>query len=308
MIRALITGGTGFIGKKLTNALAARGWLVTVLTRDVAASQGKLHDSVRLAGWDPSANGAWTDELEGVDTVINLAGEGIFGQPWTKDHMAEVRASRVGVTQRLATVIANAKKKPKLLISASAVGIYGMRKDDVELGEDGALGDDVLAGICKAWEQAANPAREAGVRVVHPRIGIVLGADGGALAKMLPPFKWHVGGPLGDGKQWISWVHWRDVVDAVCFAHEKEELSGPFNMTAPNPVTMSDLARGIALVLNTGARFKVPPFALKMAVGEEAAEALLTGQRAVPRKLAQAGFEWSYPDLVPALENLIGPK
>jgi uncharacterized protein (TIGR01777 family) len=309
MIRALITGGTGFLGKKLTRALAARGWLVTVLTRDVAGSQGKLPDTVRLAGWNPSAPGPWTEEIEGVDTVIHLAGEGLFDAPWTKDRLGELRSSRVNSTRRLAEVIAAAKKKPKLFISASAVGIYGMRKDDAVLDEDSALGQsDALSGICKAWEQAAVAAREAGVRVVHPRIGVVLGADGGALARMVPPFKWRVGGPLGDGKQWVSWVHWRDVVDAVCFVHEKESFSGPFDMTAPNPSTMEDLAKAIALVLNTKSRFHVPPFVLKMAVGDGAAEALLTGQRAVPKKLEQAGFEFKYPDLVPALEDLIGPK
>ena len=125
---------------------------------------------------------------------------------------------------------------------------------------------------------------------------------------MLPPFKWGVGGPLGAGTQWVSWIHWRDVVDAVCFVHDKADFTGPFNLTSPNPVTMSEFARAIALVLHTGSRLKVPPFALKMVVGDGAAEALLTGQRVVPKKLAQAGFEWSYPDIVPALENLIGPK
>ena len=212
------------------------------------------------------------------------------------------------MTHNLATALAKTKKKPKVLVSASAVGIYGMRKDDTVLGEDGSFGDDALAEICKAWEKAADPAREAGIRVVHPRTGIVLGADGGALAKMLPAFKWHVGGPLGRGTQWVSWIHWRDVVDAVSFAYEKAELSGPFNLVSPNPVTMNDLAQGIGLVLNRGSRMHVPPFAVRMAVGEGAAEALLTGQRVVPRKLEGLGFGFGYPDLVPALEELIGPK
>ena len=164
MIRAVVTGGTGFIGKKLTNALAARGWLVTVLTRDVQRSQGALHESVRLAGWNPRVLGPWVEELEAVDAVINLAGEGVVDQPWTKDRLAELKASRVDVTHRLSSAIAQTKKKPKVLISASAVGIYGMRKDDEVLGEDGSLGDDVLAELCKSWERAADPAREAGVR------------------------------------------------------------------------------------------------------------------------------------------------
>jgi uncharacterized protein len=310
MIRAVVTGGTGFIGKKLTSALCARGWLVTVLTRDVERARSKLHREARVAGWNPAdgGSGPWAEELDGVDVVVNLAGEGVFEQPWTKDRLADLRSSRVDVTRCLSTVIARAKKKPKLLVSASAVGIYGMRKDNAVLGEDGALGNDPLAEICKAWEHAADPAREAGVRVAHPRIGIVLGSDGGALVRMLPAFKWHVGGPLGDGKQWVSWIHWRDLVDAVVFANDKADLAGPFNVVSPNPVTMSDFARAIGLVLNRSARVHVPPFAVRMAVGEGAADALLTGQRAVPNKLAALDFAYGYPDIVPALEDLIGPK
>ena len=314
MIRALVAGGTGFVGKKLTNALVARGWLVTVLTRSVGSSQRRLHPKVRLAGWNPTHSGhaagssAWEEEVEGIDVVVNLAGEGVFDYPWTRERIGELRASRIDVTLKLSQAIARAKKKPKLFVSTSAVGIYGMHKDDKVFDESGAFGKDVLADICKAWEKACGPAREAGVRVVHPRLGIVLGADGGALARMLPAFKWHVGGPLGDGKQWVSWVHWRDVVDTVTFAYEKTELEGPMNVTSPNPVTMNDFAHGIGLVLNRGARFRVPPFAVKVMLGRGAADALLTGQRAIPKKLQVAGYDFAYPDLVPALEELIGPK
>ncbi len=307
MIRALVTGGTGFVGRKLTNALLARGWLVTVLTRDVGTSLGLLDERARLAGWEPPEPGVWVEEVEGVDVVVNRAGAGIFDHPWTKDRLATIRSSRVDATSAISHAIARAKKKPKLFLSMSAVGIYGMHKDDKKLVETDALGGDVLAEVCKAWEKAADPAREAGVRVVHPRMGIVLGADGGVLSKMVPAFKWFLGGPLGDGTQYVSWIHWRDVVDAVCFAQETD-LSGPVNFTAPNPVTMSELAQGIGLVLNRGARMHVPPFAVKMVVGEGAAQALLTGQRVIPAKLQNAGYAWNYVEVVPALEDLLGPK
>jgi uncharacterized protein (TIGR01777 family) len=307
MIRALITGGTGFVGRKLTHTLLARGWQVTVLSRDVSLARGKLDARVRVAGWSPGSR-QLVEEVSGVDVVVSLAGAGVFDQPWTHARLEVLRESRVGSTRDLSLALAQAKKKPKLLVSASAVGIYGMRKDSAVLGEDGSLGTDVLAEICKAWEKAADPAREAGIRVLHPRLGIVLGADGGALAKMLPAFKWFVGGPLGDGQQYVSWIHWRDVVDAICFAYEKVELAGPANFTSPDPVKMEELAKSIGLVLNRGARMRVPPFAVRLMVGEGAADALLTGQRAVPRKLSAAGFAFSYPELVPALEELIGPK
>ncbi len=312
MIRALITGGTGFIGRKVTSALLSRGWQVTVLTRSVEGAKGKLDPRVRVAGWDPAALGTWTEEVEGLDVLVNLAGEGIFDQPWTKDRIADLKASRIAVTRNLSLAVARARKKPKLMVSASAVGVYGMHRgmhlDDATFDESGALGEGVLADICKGWEKAADPAREAGVRVVHPRLGIVLGGDGGALAKMSRPIKWFVGGPLGDGKQWVSWIHWKDVVDAIGFAHEKPELTGPVNFVSPSPVTMNQLAHDIGLVLNRSARFHVPPFAVKMMLGDGPAEALLTGQRVLPNKLLGAGYAFGWPDLLPALEDLLGPK
>ncbi len=307
-MRVLVTGGTGFVGKKLVNALLARGCLVTVLTRDVQASKSRLDARARLAAWTPSSQGVWTDEVSGVDAVVHLAGAGVFDEPWSKDRVLVLRSSRVDTTRQLSIAIAAAKKRPKVLVSASAIGIYGMHKDDEVLTEGSPQGDDVLATICKDWEKAAAPAVEAGVRVVHPRLGIVLGQDGGALHQMLPAFKLRMGGPLGDGKPWVSWVHWRDVIDAIDLALNAPAMQGPYNVTAPEPVRMEELAKAIALVLDTHARARVPRFVLELVLGKERAEILLTGQRASSKKLQEAGLAFAYPTIVPALEELIGPK
>src|SRR5580692_11628125 len=208
MMRVLVTGGTGFIGKKLVGALLGRGYLVTVLTRDVEGARERLDPRARVAGWTPWTQGIWTEEVSGVDAVVHLAGAGLFDEPWTKDRIEVLRWSRVDTTHQLSLAIAGAKKPPRVLVSTSAIGIYGMRTDDEVLTEDSAQGDDLLAEMCKAWEKAAGPAVEAGARVVHPRFGIVLGTDGGALHEMLRAFKFKMGGPLGDGRQWFSWVHW----------------------------------------------------------------------------------------------------
>jgi uncharacterized protein len=308
MMRVLITGGSGFIGKKLVSALLARGYLVTVLTRDVEGARSRLDPRARLASWTPWTQGVWCEEVSGVDAVVHLAGAGVFDEPWTKDRIEVMRWSRVDTTRELSLAIAAAKKRPKVLISASAIGIYGMHSDDELLTEDSEKGTDVLAEICKAWEKAAAPAVEAEVRVVHPRLGIVLGAEGGALQQMLPAFKMRMGGPLGDGSQWVSWVHWRDVVDAIDFAIGTPSIVGAYNVVAPNPVTMRELADAIALVKNTHAKMKVPRFMLEMILGKERTEILLTGQRVSPKKLEESGFAFSYPDILPALEELIGPK
>jgi uncharacterized protein (TIGR01777 family) len=308
MMRVVVTGGTGFIGKKLVAALLARGYLVTILTRDVEGVRSRVDGRARVAGWTPWAPGVWAEEVDGVDAVVHLAGAGVFDEAWTKDRIEVLRWSRIETTRVLATAIAGARRPPKVLVSTSAVGIYGMRKDDEVLTEDSDAGTDVLAEICRGWEKAAAPAVDAGVRVVHPRLGVVLGAEGGALSQMLPAFKLRLGGPLGDGTQWTSWVHWRDVVDAFDYAITTPAVTGPYNVTAPNPVRMQELAEAIALVLNTHAKARVPKFALELVLGKERAEMLLTGQRASSKKLEDAGFAFSYPDIVPALEELIGPK
>jgi uncharacterized protein (TIGR01777 family) len=243
--------------------------------------------------------------LESTDAIVHLAGEPIAEGRWTKTRLQLMRESRVQSTERIARALEQASRRPRVFVSGSAVGIYGMRLDDRELDESARAGDDVLAEIAVAWESAADRARQAGVRVVHPRIGIVLGRGGGALAKMAKPFRYFLGGPIGNGRQWVSWIHLQDAVRALIFALDSSVLTGPVNVVAPEPVTMDALARAIAGQLNRPAALRVPAFALRVALGRGLAQALLTGQRALPRKLVDSGFVFDFPRVEQACMDLL---
>ncbi len=312
-VKFVVTGGTGFVGKALVRRLEARGDEVTVFSRH-SPSGAASSPRVRTVVWNPSASspgpvpvparGGWVDALDGVDAVIHLAGAGLFDERWTEERLAEVRRSRVEPTDALARAMV--ERCPKaVLVSASAVGMYGMRKDDLVLDEDSPHGSDVLSTMCEAWEAAADPARATGMRVVHPRIGIVLGQGGGALEKMLPAFRAFVGGPIGDGRQWLSWIHLDDVVSSLVFVCEERGCSGVYNATSPNPATMNELASAMGEVMHRPTLFRVPSAALKLAMGSGRAGALLTGQRVVPKRLLAAGFAFEYPALRAALEAVL---
>ncbi len=290
-MRVLVTGGTGFIGRALVNALRDRGDEVVVVSR--GAGPGAVT-------WE-----AIEHEAALADAVVHLAGEPIAEERWTKAYLERVRASRVETTGRIARAIQGAARKPRVLVSGSAVGIYGMRGDDVDLDEDAPAGHDVLAEIVVAWEAAAKPARAAGARVVHPRTGVVLGKDGGALAKMAAPYRWLVGGPLGSGRQWVSWIHLRDAVRALIFAIDTDTLSGPVNVVAPGPVRMDQLAQSIGSALHRPHTLRAPAFALRLALGTGRASLLLTGQRVLPRRLEEAGFAFEFPQLDGACRDLL---
>ncbi len=302
-MRYVVTGGTGFLGTKLVSMLRAQGDTVTVFTRRARDSE----NGVDFVKWTPDEDGPWMDVIDGADVVINLAGTPVFDERWTPERKKDLFASRLDSTTRVSTTIARAKKKPGVLISASAVGIYGMHLDDNVLDETAPLGHDILASICTQWETAADGAREAGVRVVHPRIGIVLGPDGGALKNMLTPFKAFVGGPVGSGKQWMSWIHLLDAIRALLYPVTRTELVGVYNVTAPTPVTMNEMAKSIGEVLHRPSAMRVPEFATRLVFGERA-DIILTGQRAVPRRLEELGFTFEHPALRPALENLLAPS
>lgn len=304
-MRVVVTGGTGFIGRALVAALAGRGDEVTVISRDPARAGGVLPAGVACEAW--AAREAWTDRVRAAAAVVHLAGEGVGDRRWTPERLEAIRASRVETTDAVAHAIAGAFAKPAL-VSTSAVGIYGMRRDGEVLDELGAHGSDVLASICEAWEAAADPARRSGARVAIARIGVVLGDGGGALARMIPAFRAFAGGPLGDGRQWLSWVHVDDAVRALLFAVDRGDFDGPFNVTAPKPTTMSDFASALGHALHRPALMRVPAFALRLALGDGLAEVLLTGQRAVPARLERAGFTFKYETLAPALAAIAAAK
>jgi hypothetical protein len=289
-MRVLLTGGTGFIGRSLIAALAARQDEVIVVSRQARPVEG-----TRAVGWE-----AVEAEVDGADAVVHLAGEPVAEKRWTAARLEAIRKSRVDTTARLAKAITSARRKPRVFVSGSAVGIYGTRKDDAVLDEASPPAPDVLAQITVAWEAAADPARTL-TRVVHPRTGVVLERGGGALAKMLPPFEMFVGGPLGSGKQWLSWIHLRDEVRALLFAIDHEVIVGAFNVTAPEPVDMDHFAKALGHALHRPSAMRVPAAALQLALGKGLAEVLLTGQRAVPRNLLAAGFVFEFPRIDEAL-------
>ncbi len=300
-MRIFITGATGFIGRALCLRLIGTGHHVIAWVRDESRASSLLGSDIALASARGGAN--LREEIARADAVINLAGEPVFGRRWTPARKRALVESRVNLTREIVQAIAESSKRPSVLISASAVGYYGDRGDEI-VDDDAPAGSDFLAGLCRDWEAAALDARAWGVRVFIPRIGIVLGAEGGALASMLLPFRVGAGGPLGSGRQFVPWIHLHDMVEIFVAALENESFSGPMIAAAPNPVANRDLAKVIGKLLHRPSFMPAPAFALKLALGE-AAEMLLTGQRVRPRLLGQAGFSWRFPTIENALADIL---
>ncbi len=301
-MRLVLTGGTGFIGTRLRESLVEKGHEVVVLTRQ-ASRENQPGLRTRYFYWNPPEGGAWEKELEGMDGVINLAGEPIVGNRWTQKQKQEILESRAGATQAMVAAIRKTKRKPLFLINASAVGYYGPHGDE-ELTEGTPHGKDFLAQVCQAWEAHALRAEDFGLRVVRLRIGIVLERGGGALAKMLFPFQLGLGGPLGSGNQWMSWIHREDLIGLIHLLLEKKEVRGAVNATAPHPVRMREFAKTLARVLHRPAVFPVPGFVLRILLGEMA-DLLLTGQRVLPRQALALGYPIKFPGLEEALRAIL---
>ncbi|ACY17392.1 TIGR01777 family oxidoreductase [Haliangium ochraceum] len=310
--RVFMTGGTGFIGSALVEALRGRGDEVRVLTRDAAAARKRLPAGVAIIEADPATSGgAWQAQLAGTDAVLNLAGAPIDGKRWDAHYKQILRDSRVETTRHLVEGIAAlpADERPKVLVSASGGDYYpgfsgeGMVDDD-EIDESAPPGESFLARLCARWEDEANAASAHDVRVVRMRTSVVLG-PGGAFEKLVMPFKLFVGGPVGDGEQWFSWIHLEDAVRAYLFAMDEDRVEGPINLCAPGSVRFKTFAKALGRAMKRPSWLPVPGFALKAALGEFA-EYLLHGRRMVPSALEQYGFAFRYPEVGSALDDLVG--
>jgi uncharacterized protein len=291
----ILSGASGMLGGAVKRALTSRGIPSLQLVRRQAADGGQLD-------WNPTADPAIgnPEPIEGAAAAIHLSGANVAGHRWTEAYRREMTASRVDSTRRLATVLAGLRKPPKTFLVASAVGIYGDRGDEV-LNEGSPAGRGFLAVLCRDWEAAAEPARQAGIRVVHLRFGVVLGPGEGALKQMLPPFRMGIGARIGNGRQWMSWVGLADAVEAVLFALDRTDISGPLNGTAPNPVTNAEFTRALGRQLGRPALLAVPSFAMRLIFGQMADEALLASARVRPEKLQAVGFEFALPTVDQAL-------
>jgi uncharacterized protein (TIGR01777 family) len=298
-MRILLSGATGFIGTAVHEALKADGHEVVALLRRVPAEPAGP-----FVLWDPAASRLPSADLEALDAVVHLAGENIAGRRWNAARKEQLWSSRVATTRLLADTLAGLRRKPYSLLCASAVGFYGNRGDEI-LSEASAPGTGFLAELCQAWESATQPAQQAGIRVVHLRFGLVLWPSGGILAKILPLFRWGLGGRLGSGRQWISWVSRTDLVAAIRHLLAYEHLYGPFNITAPSPVTNAEWTVLLSRLLRRPAFFHLPAWLLRLVLGEMADQLLLTSTRAIPYRLQDSGFTFQDGILEPALRRML---
>ena len=302
-MKIVIAGGTGFIGKKLVKRLLDDGCSVVILSRKLKPGEAESDGKIQYAQWDASTVGDWAFHLQNAEAVINLTGEPIAGKRWTDKQKKKIVQSRIAPTRALVAAIEQSSPRPGLLLNASAVGYYG----DVEKGEVDETyppGTGFLADTCALWENEAMAAAGLGVRIVLIRIGVVLSTGGGALPKLLLPFKLWLGGHLGTGAQWMPWIHQDDLVSAIVFILNNPDLYGPFNCVSPAAVTMREFAKILGSVIGRPSWMPVPSFALRLLLGEMS-EMLLTGQKAVPKKLLGNGFQFKFNRLDEAFVDLL---
>jgi uncharacterized protein (TIGR01777 family) len=297
-MRVIVSGSTGLVGSSLTGFLKSGGHAVTRLTR-------RKSEDATQALWNPDVGTIDADSLEGHDAVVHLAGENIAAGRWTQQQKARIRDSRVNGTRLLAETLARLARKPTVLVCASAIGFYGDRGDEL-MTETSGPGEGFLPEVCRQWEAAAEPARAAGIRVVHVRFGVILSTAGGALKKMLLPFKLGLGGKVGSGRQYMSWLALDDAVGIVHHGLSTDSLSGPVNAVAPQPVTNYEFTKTLGRVLRRPTIFPMPAFAARLAFGQLADELLLSSTRVAPRRLEETGYPFRLAELEPALRHLLG--
>ena len=301
-MKVLVTGATGFIGNQLLIQFKDKNVDLVVLTRNPKTAGVRLPVDSQILSWNLNSSDLSPEKMEGIDAVVHLAGAGVADKRWSDKRKREIRESRISSTRQLVDAFSKLETKPKVFVSASAIGIYGDRGDEI-LDENSDMGQDFLSHVCQDWEQEALKAESLGIRTVCLRTGIVLGNDGGALKRMLPPFRLGLGGPLGDGKQWMSWIHVRDLAKLAIHCIETQTVRGSVNAVSPNPETNSGFTKKLAKELGRPAFFPVPAFGLKLALGE-LSSLLLGSQRVSSKKAVDSGFKFMYPNLETALKAI----
>ena len=304
-MKVIITGGTGLIGSALAHSLVKDGHEVVVLTRNASKPDKSLPTAARLVQWDAKTGEGWYTEAEGADAIVNLAGANISPQGglWTDSRKKIIRESRTNAGKAVVDAIKRTTHKPKALLQSSAIGYYGVHDDEI-ITETSPTGSDFLASVCRDWEASTAEVESMGVRRVLLRTGVVFAKEGGALPVLTLPFKLFAGGPVGSGKQYLSWIHLDDEINAIRLLLEDSTAHGAYNLTAPNPVCQKDFAKVVGKVLNRPSFMPAPAFAIKLALGEAATFAL-DGQRVLPKALEDKRFEFRFPNLEGALRDLL---
>jgi uncharacterized protein len=304
-MKIAITGATGFVGSRLVEKLKDQGHQIVIFTRNTEKAKRIFsptnYPNLEIVAYNLTESGDWQQKISGCDAVVNLAGEPI-SERWTPEHKKAILESRQFGTQKVVEAISKANPKPGVLINASAIGYYGTSETAI-FDENSPSGNDFLAQVCQVWEAEAKKVKEVGVRLVILRLGIVLG-KGGALAKMIPPFQLFAGGPIGSGRQWFSWIHREDLVNLILEALKRPDIEGTYNATAPSPVRMTQLCKTLGEVIHRPSWLPVPDFALELLLGE-GSKVVLEGQQVLPIATEGIGFQYQYPTLKPALENII---
>jgi len=305
-MKIAISGATGFVGSRLVARLHAEGHRILVLTRNTTFAQKvfppQAFPNLEIIAYTPIVSGAWQDTIAGCDGVVNLAGEPIAEGRWTPERKQEILNTRKLGTQKIVEAIAKSQPQPSVLVNTSAIGYYGT-SETASFDEDSANGKDFLAQVCQEWEAEARKVKDANVRLVILRFGIILG-NGGALGKMITPFKLFAGGPIGTGQQWFSWIHLDDIVSLIIQALTKSTMEGVYNGTAPQPVSMNDLSTTMGKVMNRPSWLPVPGFAIEAILGD-GAKVVLEGQQVLPKRTLESGFEYQYPNLQSALTQIL---